>query len=207
MLVVYAIVVIIGAGILAIGLFNAMGIIRILRNFDLARPWIVLSTLISFFFVGYLFIALRFLNIELMPGLSLEILVTAIFFFGAVFVLVLAILNRNLFASIFGIGISDPMALDLLSAHIDIPVGQIVTLIKPQYSVSCDICNQSVDYSIPDIVRAHPRLDRGIVVERAMGSVNYLMFVRHYCDEEYREIPVLHDGQFEYRSHRASRPV
>jgi len=202
-----AIVVIAGAGILTAGLVFALMIIRILRDFDLARPWIVLSTLISFFFVGYLLTALKFLGIELMPDLTLEGLVTALFFFGAVFVLMLAKLNRDLFANIFGIGMSDIEAVGLFSEHIDKSVEEVQSLIKPQYSVTCDVCNQSVKYSMPDIVRAHPRLDRGVVVEDAMGGVNYLMYVRHYCQQEYREIPVRHDSQFEYRSHRPSRLV
>ena len=207
MLVRNAIIVIIGAGILSFGLFYAFRIIKILRNFDLAQPWIVLSTLISFFFIGYLFIALRFLGIDLMPSLSLENLVTVIFFFGAVFVLVLAILNRDLFANIFGMGISDSEALSRFSEHINLPVRLVLSMIKPKYSVACDICNQSVQYSIPDIVRAHPSLDRGVVVEKSMGGVNYQLFVRHYCGKELREIPVCHDSHFEYRSNRPSRPV
>jgi hypothetical protein len=80
-------------------------------------------------------------------------------------------------------------------------------MIKPEYSVKCDICNQVVKYSIPDIVRAHPRLERGVIVEKAMGGVNYRFFVRHYCQKQYREIPVRHDSNFEFRSHGPSRLV
>ena len=207
MLIRNAIVVIIGAGILSIGLIYALSIIKMLKDFNLARPWIMLTTLISFFFIGYVFTALKFLGIDLMPGLSLENLVTAIFFFGAVFVLVLAILNRTLLANIFGIGLSDSKALKLFSEHINIPARQIIPLIKPEYFVTCDICHQSVKYSIPDIVRAHPRLERGVIVDRGMGGVNYRLFIRHYCGKEYREIPVRHDSQFEYRSQGPSRIV
>jgi hypothetical protein len=185
MLILNAIIVIIGAGILSIGLIYALSIIKILRNFNLARPWIMLSLLISFFFFGYVFTALRFLNINLMPGLSLESLVTAIFFFGAVFVMVLAILNRNLFVNIFGIGLSDAKAIKLFSEYIGIPADQVLSVIKPEYSVTCDVCQQPVKYSIPDIVRAHPRLDRGIIIDKAMGGVSYRFFIRHYCENQY----------------------
>lgn len=207
MLIPNAIIVIIGAGILSIGLIYALSIVKILKDFNLARPWIMLTTLISFFFVGYLFTALRFLNINLMPSISLESLITAIFFFGAVFVLVLAILNRNLLANIFGIGLTDAKAIELFSNNIGMPAGQVVSMIKPAYYVTCDICSQPVKYSIPDIVRAHPRLERGVIVERAMGGVSYRFFVRHYCENQYREIPVRHDNHFEYRSHGPSRLV
>lgn len=202
-----AFVVILGAAILLVGLFFTLKIIAILKNFNLARPWIVLFSLISFFLFGYIFTALRFLDINLLPGVSLENLVTAIFFFGAVFVLILAILNRSLFASIFGMDLSDSKAIQIFSEFIKTPSRKIAVMIKPEYSVKCDICNQVVKYSIPDIVRAHPRLERGVIVEKAMGGVNYRFFVRHYCQKQYREIPVRHDSNFEFRSHGPSRLV
>jgi len=207
MLILNAIVVIISAGILSIALIYVLRIIKILKKFDLTQPWIVLTTLIWLFFIGYIFIAFRFLGLDLIPGLSFETLVTVIFLFGAVFVLVLAVLNYNLFTNIFGVGISDSEAMRIFSKHIKVPIQQFLPLIKPQYSITCDICNQTVKYSIPDIVRAHPRLERGVIMEKAMGGVDYQMFVRHYCRKELREIPVRHDSQFEYRSQRPSRPV
>lgn len=202
-----AIVVIIGAGILTIGLGFAFSIIKILRKHNKARSWILLTVLIGFFLLGYVFTALRFLGINLLPNFSLENLTTAIFLFGAIFVLALAILNRNLLANIFGIGLSDAKALDLFARFVNLPTRQINSLVKPTYSTSCDICHQAVQYSIADIVRAHPRLERGIIVEKAMGGVNYRFYVRHFCGKEQREIPVRHDSLFEYRSQGPSRIV
>ncbi len=202
-----AIIVIVSAGILGVGLIFAIRIIRILRNYGQARPWIVLSILISFFSLGYIFTALRFLNINLMPGATLDGLVTAIFFFGAVFVLILAVLNRNLFANIFGTTINDSKAIDLFADYVGMPVMNLAALIRPAYSVTCDICQQRVKYSIPDIVRTHPRLDRGVEIEKTTGEVIYKFYVRHYCNREYREMPVRHDHKFEYLSTGSSRLV
>ena len=202
-----AIIVILGAVILIAGLIYAFRIVSLLRNYGLARPWIVLSVLISFFLLGYVFTALRFLNIDLLPSVTLEGLVTAIFFFGAVFVTVLAVLNNNLFGDIFGKGIDDSKAYSIFAEFIGMPARKIMAMTKDEYSVACEICGGDVDYSIPDLVRAHPRIERGVVVDRAMGGVNYRFYVRHYCGKELREIPVRHDSQFEYRSHRPSRPV
>lgn len=47
-----------GSVILLIGLYFAFRVIGILRTFGLARPWTVLSTLIGFLFLGYIFKAL-----------------------------------------------------------------------------------------------------------------------------------------------------
>lgn len=202
-----AIIVILGAVILIAGLINAFRIVSLLRSFGLARPWIVLSILISFFLLGYVFTALRFLDIDLLPSVTLEVLVTAIFFFGAVFVTTLAVLNRNLFADIFGKGIDDTKAFSIFAEHVGMPPRKVMAMTRPEYSVACEICGGDVKYSVPELVRSHPRIDRGVVVDRAMGGTNYRFYVRHYCDKELREIPVRHDNQFEYRSHRPSRPV
>ncbi len=108
---------------------------------------------------------------------------------------------------IFGKGIDDTKAYSLFAEHVGIPARKLMAMTKSNYSVVCEICNRDVNYSIMDIVRSHPRLERGVVVERAMGCVNYRFYVRHYCGKELREIPVRHDGQFEYRPHKPSRPV
>lgn len=148
-----------------------------------------------------------FLGIELVPSVTLEGIVTAVFFFGAIFVLTLAYLNRNLFSDIFGQGLSNNRAYSLFAEHVGMPTRKVMAMTREDYSVACEICGEDVGYSIPDLVRAHLRIERGVVVERAMGGVNYRFYVRHYCGKELREIPVRHDGQFEYRSHRPSRPV
>jgi hypothetical protein len=207
MLVNHALIVIAGSIILLVGLFFAFRIIRILKTYGLARQWIILTVLIGFFFLGYVFTALLFLDVPLVPIVTLEGLVTAIFFFGAIFVLILAVLNRSLFADIFGVGIDDNKAYRIFADHVGMPTRKVMAMTRPEYSVACEICSGDVKYSIPDLVRSHPRLERGVVVERAMGGVNYRFYVRHYCGKELREIPVRHDGQFEYRSHRPSRPV
>ncbi len=202
-----AIIVGVGAVILIAGLIYALRIVFLLRNFGLARPWILLSAMIGFFFLGYIFIALLFLDIAMIPAITMEGLVTAIFFFGAVFVTILSVLNFNLFGDIFGKGIDDTKAFRIFAEYISMPARKVMAMTRPEYSVACDICGGDVKYSIPELVRSHPRIDRGVVVDRAMGGTNYRFYVRHYCDKELREIPVRHDNQFEYRSHRPSRPV
>lgn len=207
MLINNAYIVIAGAIIMIVALYFAFQSIGILRVYGLARPWIVLSILISFFFLGYVFTALLFLDIAMVPAITLEGMVTAIFFLGAIFVLTLAFLNRNLFADIFGRGIDDSKAYSIFAEHIGMPARKVMAMTKNNYAVACEVCGGDVHYSIPDLVRAHPRIERGVVVDRAMGGINYRFYVRHYCGKELREIPVRHDGQFEYRSHRPSRPV
>ena len=202
-----ALFVLLGAVILIAGLIYALRIVALLRNYGLARPWIVLTVLIFFFLVGYLFIGARFLNMDMLPMVTLEGLVSAIFFFGAVFVAILAVLNHNLLGGIFGKGIDDTKAYRIFAEHVGMPARKVMAMTREEYSVACEICDGDVKYSVPELVRSHPRIERGVVVERAMGGTNYRFYVRHYCEKELREIPVRHDSQFEYRSHRPSRPV
>ncbi len=201
------IIVLISAAILIFGLFYAFRISKILQNYKLARPWKILTTLIFFFFFGYIFIALRFFGYEIFDFLSLENIMTAIFFFGALFVMTLSVLNYNLMISIFGVWIKDSETIKLFASHIGMPFEKAKKLIKPVYSVICDNCEENVSYSIPNIVRAHPHLNRGIVIDKGMGIVSYRLYVRHYCGKDLREIPVSHDSKLEYRSQSPSRPV
>lgn len=202
-----AIFVIISSVILIIGLLYALDTINILQKFNLARPWIILSILISIFLLGYFLIFLEFLNFVMLPWLSFENLVTAIFLLGSIFVLVMATLNRELMINIFGVGMSNAKAIEKFSEHINMPVLKVKSLLKSKYSVKCDACEGHVDYSIPDIVRSHPNIARGVVVDKGMGGTNYRFFVRHYCGKESREIPVGHDKNFEFRTQRPSRLV
>ncbi len=207
MLIINAFIVVISALILVGGLFVAFRIIRILRNYNLGRPWIILTTLIAFFLFGYMYTALRFLGINLVSGLSLENLTTVIFFFGSIFVVTLSVVNLNLMKNVFGSGISDTEALNKFSQHIGMPIRKVRSLVKKNYAVKCDTCNMAVHYSIPNVVRAHPQIERGVVVDKGMGITSYRLYVRHFCGNGFREIPVSHDHQLEYRAKRPSRLV
>jgi hypothetical protein len=200
-------IVILGALIMIAGLVYSIRIVLMLRKYDLSRPWIMLAVMISFFLLGYVFIAARFMRMDMMPVIPLEALMSTIFFFGAVFVTILAVLNHNLFGDIFGKGIDDTSAFRIFADYVGMPPRKVMAMTRKDYAVACEICGGEVHYSVPEIVRTHPRIDRGVVVERAMGGTNYRFYVRHYCGKELREIPVRHDSEFEYRSHRPSRPV
>jgi hypothetical protein len=75
-------------------------------------------------------------------------------------------------------------------------------------AVRCDHCSQTVHFSIADIVRTFPQLNRGVIVEEQMGSRMYRLYVRHDClDNEIWEIPLHLDERLEYRSQRSARAV
>lgn len=74
-------------------------------------------------------------------------------------------------------------------------------------SITCDRCGKPVQYTIPDIVRTHPQLSTGVEIIEKMGNRSYILYVKHTCGKEIREIPVLHDSELELRSLRPSRLV
>jgi hypothetical protein len=194
-----------GALILLVGFYYALRVVSILRKQNMAVPWIVLTVMIVFFLIAFVLYSLYSLGLISLEFISIESIIAWVFFFGSIFVLILTWLNSRLFVDIFGIRLSDKDALLKFAKYVDIHPFFLQSRINPEYSVTCDSCNKQVKYSIQDIVRSHPNLERGVKIEKAMGTTNYTFFLRHRCDGTLREIPVIHDEKFEYRSKRSSR--
>jgi hypothetical protein len=194
-----------GAGFLTIGLILSNDIVRTLKKQKLATPWIILRLLISFFFFGYAFMAARFAGVDILPSISNDSIVALVFFFGSVFVVILTFLNRDLFANIFGIEMSDRQAITRFVRFTKLGEGLDPNQLTKKFSIRCDNCGKVIRYSLADIVRAHPHLERGIILEQAMGGKNFTMYLRHRCRDGFREIPVFHDCRLEYRSQKPSR--
>lgn len=188
-----ALLVTLGAVIMGAGLIVIIRIVGTLQVYDLVRPWIILASLIFFILIENILTALRFLDLVMLPAVSMEALFSAIFFFGALFVLALAVPNQRLFRDILGKGINDQEAYLAFSQHIGMPANKIKAMVQDDYAVACDICGGDVHYAIPELVRTHPWLDRGLAAEQALGGSNHRFYVRHSCGEGLREIPVRHD--------------
>lgn len=201
------VLIVLGAIILSTGFYYALQIIRILRVEQLSRPWMILAVLIAFFFFGYVFMVLNRAGVAFFRDVNADSVMAYVFFFGSIFVLVTAYLNKNLFTSIFGLEMSDKEAVEKFVNHMGLASRQINHNLIRRFTIRCDNCEQEVGYSIPDIVRMHPQLDRGVVLKRGMGTENFIFYVRHHCKDAYREIPVMHDGNLEYRSLGKSRIV
>lgn len=105
-----------------------------------------------------------------------------------------------------GLNLSDDEALLRFRRFANIGSGQARDNLLNRHTVRCDHCSQLISYTIPDIVRSHPQLSKGMEISDRMGSRFYLFYIRHQCTQgELREIPVQHDQNLEYRSQRPSR--
>lgn len=68
-----------------------------------------------------------FCDREMVPGLSVEI-ITTVFFFGAVFVIILSILISRLFGNIFCVDIDDTKAYRLFAEYVGMQPRKVMTM-------------------------------------------------------------------------------
>jgi hypothetical protein len=81
-------------------------------------------------------------------------------------------------------------------------------MFRKRREVRCDHCSKMVHFSMVDLVRTFPQLNRGLMVEEKMGARMYRIYIRHTCaHNEVWEIPVQLDERLEYRSQRPARAV
>lgn len=75
-------------------------------------------------------------------------------------------------------------------------------------SVQCDICGKQLQKSLLDVALDNPEsIERGVKVTTGFGAASVEMYPIHDCIEGIREVPVILDGNLEYRRYERSRPV
>jgi len=121
--------------------------------------------------------------------------------------ILLTLHNQHTFTIASGMNIPDDEAIMRFSKFADIAMDIDPLLFLIRHTITCDQCKQTIEYSITDIVRSHPQLDRGIEISKKMGSRTFTFYVRHTCGQVIREIPVQHDEDLKLRALRPSRLV
>ncbi len=103
---------------------------------------------------------------------------------------------------------SDRDAILQFIRHVGIrPEFNLNVFIKP-HAIRCDHCHKMVNFSVVDVVRSFPQLNRGVIVEEKMGTRSYRLYIRHRClHGEIWEIPLFLDENLQYRSQRSARAV
>ncbi|MGB8214785.1 MAG: hypothetical protein WCE68_14610 [Anaerolineales bacterium] len=135
-------------------------------------------------------------------------LISALILFLAQSQQLLELHNQRLFTVDSGRNLSDEDAIKEFNQYIANQSGFDPAKLVKRQVVRCDNCFRMVNYSIVDIVRSFPQLNRGIIVEEKMGTRTYRLHVRHVCkNREVWEIPLLLDERLEYRSQRQARAV
>lgn len=121
--------------------------------------------------------------------------------------ILLTLHNQNAFTISSGIKLSDKDAIYRFLDFANIKELKDPTVLIKRNSIICDKCGKKIEYSIPDVVRSHPQLTRGIEVISKMGNRSYIFYIKHTCGNEIREIPVHHDCDLNLRALRPSRLV
>ena len=198
--------VLLGAAILSAAYFLSLFLLRILRMRQYVQLWLVLQAVTLILILSYGFTALALLGLELFPEwLTPELAMAFTLFYSAMYFGILILLTRKNLGDIFGTSLSDQEAILRFKAFTEHPASLESGVFSNHYSVKCDTCRRKIEYSIADIVRAHSKLERGISLEKGLGHTNYIFYVMHDCNGDYREIPVQHDDDLSLRSERPSR--
>jgi hypothetical protein len=121
--------------------------------------------------------------------------------------ILLTLHNQHAFTVASGIKLTDEEAIKRFIQFTGLISIKDPKVLINRNTVICDRCGSSVEYSIADVVRSHPQLNRGVEVTSKMGTRSYILYVRHTCGTDIREIPVYHDGELNLRALRPSRLV
>jgi hypothetical protein len=134
-------------------------------------------------------------------------LISVLTLFAAENQILITIHNQRLSFELNGLKISDEEAIHRFIDHANLKKYEGKLNFKQKYSVQCERCGQKIEYSIADIVRSHPSLNRGVEIHEKMGSRFYTFYLRHRCSVDILEIPVQHDSQLQFRNRRPARIV
>ncbi|MHA1906934.1 MAG: hypothetical protein ACW98Y_06545 [Candidatus Thorarchaeota archaeon] len=191
---------------LIVGLILTLRTVGVLRPLNLHGRYWILVGFIGAFLMGYVMNIMILLGWIVLP-ISTELLVALVFFGGAFYVILVSYISLRLWEGVVGKRLSYNEAHELFKDHtgIEPPMG---TFVSSKYAVKCNICNESVSFSLAGVVSSHAEsLERGVEIQSGMGSKMIVVYPRHVCSDGLREIPVKMDESFEYRSHGTARPV
>ncbi|MHA2117781.1 MAG: hypothetical protein ACW98J_02585 [Candidatus Thorarchaeota archaeon] len=193
-----------------IGLFYGIALtlktIGVLRPLGLERRYWGLVGFLCAFVIGYLMQILSVLGLFQFP-VSAEMVVSFVYMGGAAYVVLVSIISLGLWRNVAGLRLSDEAAWDIFKGIVG-TAPALVEFTAQQYSVRCDICNATADFSLADVINTHgTNPERGVEVQSGMGAMMTTVYPRHVCKDGIREIPVKLDDAFKYRAHGTSRPI
>jgi hypothetical protein len=191
-----------GILILSSSIFTLALVMRLLRKRAYSRRrWIFVQILLFFFVIGYTINMLALLGRDYLGqlGVTAQTMVSLVYFFGGIFTIVTILAIRNMLRDVLGKDIPDDEA---LKTFIRITgVDTIPEHILDTFSITCEVCEENVNYTIADLVRNHAfTLERGIQVEEVFGTRSFKIRPVHKCQDGRREITVVHDDKLEIRN-------
>lgn len=166
--------------------------------------WNIVLLLIVFFIVSYSFQAAVLGNF-IEKTIDPMIVISAVYFFGAVFVLILTRSFNSVVIEVLGELINDDDAWQIACQRLgdgNLPLSTVTR----KYEIECEHCKKNIQYSLADVIRANTQtMDKGIQIQATFGIVSYLLRPTHKCVNGRREILVIHDQDLEFRAIDRSR--
>ncbi|MCE7735294.1 MAG: hypothetical protein GPJ54_10480 [Candidatus Heimdallarchaeota archaeon] len=167
--------------------------------------WLGVQILILFFAIAYTIHGVTLGDLIELP-IDLTTLVTLVYFFGGIFVIVTMLATNNMIVAILGQKLSDKNAIDMFIERFGIE--EKIDHLSDQFEVNCSFCKKNINYSVADVVRSHAKvLDRGMSVVSTFGVRSFILRPSHKCKEGRREMTIIHDSTLAFRAVDNSRLI
>lgn len=201
------ILVVLGVLMLVLSINTVRKFMNVLKINEFPRnQWILIIVLIFFFVIGYTIHALDVFEVFSFP-VDPALMVSLIYFFGAVFVIRAMLSTQALVKSILGEILTDEKAYEVFLERLG-SKGETFPHLNDTFVIDCEHCNSKVSYSIADVVRQHANVrDKGVNIQTTFGVRSIILRPTHKCTEGRREIVTIHDGDLAYRSIDQSRII
>jgi len=196
-----------GGFILAVSLSVSLWLVRSIKGDSVMERWVILQVVLFVIGIFYGLFLLEFLNFGITAFISIELLASLTLMLVSIYVAGASYLTWKTLRGIYGTDMSDKRAMNkfLRFANLSASAGDI--LMNKSFDLNCEVCEKQIEYTIQDVVRSHPDLERGIEIEDGLGETNFTFYVRHDCTDHYRETPIQHDHNMVPRSQKDSREV
>ncbi len=168
------------------------------------RRWWIVQIMLFFFVVGYIINALEMMGFTIIPLENKLLIVSLVYFFGAIFTIVTILAIRTMLRDILGKQMNDEEAIGIFSELTG--VDKNTPHLTNSFFVICEICEKDIIYTVADVVRDHAfTLERGIQKEEVFGTKSFKLRPVHKCKDGRREITVVHDDSLAVRSIEENR--
>lgn len=205
---IFPIIVLLLAGlILGSSLIVSLWLVRSIKGDSVTEKWLMLQVLLFIAAIFYGIILLDFLQFGIDAIISIELLASLTMFLMSLYVAGATYLSWRTLRGIYGNDISNKAAINKFIRYANLSADSVEILKDKSFDMKCEVCEEKIEYTIADVVRSHPELERGIEIEDGLGELNFTLYVRHDCNDHYRETPIQHDHNMVPRSQKESREV
>ena len=196
-----------GGFILGVSLLISLWLVRSIKADSVKEKWVILQVILFVIGIFYGLFLLEFLNFGITDFITIELLASLTLVLMSIYISGASYLTWKTLRGIYGTDMSDKRSMNKFLRFANLPASAADILMDKSFDLNCEVCKKQIEYTIQDVVRSHPDLNRGIEIEDGLGETNFTFYVRHDCTDHYRETPVQHDQNMVPRAQKYSREV